>query len=142
MSNPYKKIPTDAGGLAWTNSPAPLKALQQFGAGAGFSSVITLHDNATQVEITVMGIESSGAVIRWIPTTETAGVSPFASVIASAAGANYDHAIAVGTTRIFAIPKESQGVNSIVGLGVQNGLYRRMAIVQANAASSVYTTTY
>lgn len=142
MSNYSKNLGVSAGGHAMVANPVPFKALQQFGAGGGVSSVITLHDNATNLEVTALGIETSGVAIRWIPATESAAVSPFASVTANDANANYDHVVPVGVTRTFVIPKETQGVNSVVGLGVQNGLYRRVAFIQTNVAASVYATTY
>lgn len=141
--NYSKSQARDTGGIVLTSDPVPFKALQQFGAGAGLSSVITFNDNATNLEVTALGTPgNSGIAIRWIPRTETAAVSPFASVIASAAGANYDHIVANGQTRTFVIPREVSPINSIVGANIQQGLYQRVAFVQANIAASVYATTY
>lgn len=141
--NYSKNIPRDVGGAYMTANPVPVEAIQQFGAGAGNSSVITFDDNATNLEVTALGTPgNSGIAIRWIPRTETAGVSPFASVIASAAGANYDHIVPNGVTRTFVIPREVGTINSVVGANIQQGLFRRVAFVQANVAASVYATTY
>lgn len=116
--------------------PAPFKAqARYYDDNAGVSSVITLTDNTTQIEV---GTNGSGAILRWVPATETAAVSPFASVLTS----NFDHFIPSNTVRSFVVPKETQGVNSIVGANVQNGLYKRVAIINPGPVSSVIVTEY
>lgn len=137
-SNDYAKSLPQAKGSGFSEYPAPLKAIARFYRDNGVtSSIQTLNDNTTQVEVGVNG--TSGAMIRWIPATETA-VAPAGSVLTN----NFDHFIAANTVRKFVVPKETQGVTSIVGLNVQNGLYKRMAvaIVNANGPASILTTEY
>lgn len=84
------------------------------------SSVITMTDNTTLLEV---GASGTSAVLRWVASTDTQG-----SVISIAgATANYDVIIPADSVRKLAVPHERIGVPSIVGLGVQAGLYRRYA---------------
>ena len=104
------------------------------------SSVISLNPNTTALEVGTFG--GQGVVIRWVPTTETAAVSPFASVISSGLGANFDHFVPPSTYRRFVIPKETGGnsQNPNSQAGSVHGLYQRVAIINAGAtASSVLT---
>lgn len=101
--------------------PAPFLAVRRITSeNATVSSVITLNDNTTSIEIAAIG---AAAAIKWIATSDTA-----ASVI-SAAGAtsNYDHVIASNTVRRFAVPQETRAITSIAGANVMNGLYQRVA---------------
>ena len=142
MANNYAKaLPRDANGADMQEYPAPFKALARYSSNnATVSSVITVTDNTTVVEITANG---SPVAIRWVPASETAGVSPFASVITTAgATANFDHMVPKDTYRRFVIPQEGVGVASVVGAGVQAGTYRRVAIISASAVSSVLTSEF
>ncbi len=134
---PYKQLPKDAGMSPMQEFPTPFKALvTRNRENAAASSVITLNDNTTTIEIIATG---APAYIRWIPTTETAA-APAGSVISAAGTANFDNAIAANTVRRFAVPIEAfvaQG--SIVGLNKQYGLYNRVAII---GAASVASTEY
>lgn len=111
------------------------KALARYGATVAASSVITLTDNTTELEVGAIG--GGGVVMRWVPAGDTA-----ASVVASGGTANWDHFIPPYEVRKFAVPKESQGTSSIVGLNVQNGLYKRVAWVAATGSSSVFAAEY
>lgn len=137
MANYAKGIPIGNTNTGMTEFPAPFKAQARYvDENAAASSVITLTDNTTQIEV---GTNlAGGAYLRWVPITETAAVTPFASVLTT----NFDHYIAPGTVRSFVVPKETQGVNSVVGANIQNGLYRRVATIGAGAISSVITTEY
>lgn len=116
--------------------PAPVKAQARFlRENAATSSIQTLTDNTTQVEVGTNA--TAGAWIRWIPATETAA-APAGSVLSN----NFDHYVPANTVRTFVVPRESQGVASIVGANVQNGLYRRMAVGTVSGAGSVLTTEY
>jgi len=127
MSYP-KPIPVDKNMQAMTDFPPAVKTVQNFAATTVASSVITFQDDATQMEVAAVG--GGGAAIRWIATTDTQ-----ASVIASGA-ANADHYIPSGTVRKFVIPKEVATVNSIVGANIKEGLYRRVAWVNAIPVST------
>lgn len=120
------------------NCPPPIKAIVRYvGENATASSVISLSDNTTAIEIAA---GANASFMRWVPVTETAGVSPFGSVIAVAgATANYDHVITPNTVRRFVVPIEvqnnSQGYSSMVGENRAYGLYQRVAIKTAGIAS-------
>lgn len=99
------------------------------------SSVISLNPNTTSLEVSAFG--GQGAVIRWIPLTETASVSPFASVVASGLGANFDHHIPAGEIRRFAVPKETQGRGTgNLQIGSTYGLYQRVARINAGTTAA------
>lgn len=100
------------------------------------SSVISLNPNTTSLEVSAVG--GQGIAIRWIPATETAAVSPFASVISSGLTANFDHHIQPGTTRRFVVPVERQGSPLVAGaqIGSVAGLYQRVARINAGATAS------
>ena len=136
MANYARNLPRDMGGEAMQDFPAPTIALEQYTTENGVaSSVISLHPNTTSLEISTSA--GQGAVIRWIKTTETAAVSPFASVIASGLGANYDHHIPAGVLRRFVVPKETQGIGTgNLQIGSTFGLYQRVARINAGAGPS------
>lgn len=134
--NYAKALPVDVGSNTMVGSPAPVKALQRFAASAAVSSVITLDDAATQVEV---GASGNGVLVRWVPRTETASVSPFASVTTG----NFDHYVPAGAVRYFVVPREVAPVTSIVGVNVAEGLYQRVAFIQQpGTAGSVISATY
>lgn len=109
--------------------PAPyLSQARNNATAAAASSVVSLNPNTTHLEVGAFG--GQGAVIRWIPTTETAAGTPFASVISSGLGANYDHYIPPSTYRRFVIPRETGG--SYAGqAGSIMGSYQRVAVAPA-----------
>lgn len=105
------------------------------------SSVIVLSQNTSAVEVGTFG--GQGVVIRWIPATETPSVSPYSSVIASGVAANYDHYVPPSTYRRFVVPREVMGLGASQAVGSMNGLYSRLAIVNAGTtASSVLTSEF
>jgi len=108
--------------------PAPVLALQRFSdENAAVSSVISLTDRTVQIEVAAVG---STGFLKWIPTTDTQ-----ASVVVGAVNPNYDHVIPAGTLRRFVVPQETQGVSSISGANVMNGLYRRVAYMSGGIGS-------
>ncbi len=142
MPNYAKSLPRDKGGdYPLQNYPAPLKALAQyFGDNVTASSVITMNVNTTQIEVGASGTNgANGALLRWIPITETAAVTPFASVTA----ANFDHFIPNNTVRSFVVPRETGGTAGVVTANIQNGLYQRFAVNRAGGAvTSIMSTEY
>lgn len=129
------KIPLDKAGTPMDTLPAPIKAKATYAATTIVSSVISFTDNTTMIEVGAIG--GGGIAIRWVPVTETAAVSPFGSVIASGAGANFDHIVPPGTYRRFVIPVETAGApQSVVGDNKRLGLYQRVAWVNTTALSS------
>ena len=130
---PYKQLPKDGGQSTMQEFPTPFKAIVTRNRDSAIvSSVITLSDNTTTIEVISTG---GPAFIRWIPTTDTA-----ASVISAGITANFDNAIAKDTVRRFAVPIEGfVGQASVVGLNKQYGLYNRVAII---GVASVASTEY
>ncbi len=98
------------------------------------SSVITLNDNTTDLEVGAVG---ASAFVKWISRTDTT-----ASVISAAGTANYDVFVPSGTVRRLVIPRETIGAGaSVVGANIQNGLYNRVAY-KTGGIGSVLTTQY
>lgn len=136
MSTNYaKQLPRDRGNEAMHDFALPFKALARNNTqNAAVSSVITLTDDTTALEIAAFG---GNAAIRWVATSDTT-----ASVIGAGATANYDNVIPSGEVRKFIVPIESQGVSSIVGINKQAGLYNRVAFISLNGPSSVMTAEF
>lgn len=133
-TNYAPKLPRDSTGEPMQEYPSAKTAnVTHASDNNATSSLITLNDNTTAVEIAAVG---AGAVVKWIATTNT---NP--SVISAAGTANFDHVIAPNTVRRFVVPIETIGVSSIVGANKQNGLYNRMAVKSVGAAS-VLSTEY
>lgn len=141
MSNWAKPNAIDQGGGTIQNAPAPYPSQEQYNSeNAVVSSVVNLHPMTSRIEVGALG--GQGVVIRWVPRTETASVSPFASVISSGLGANFDHWIPPGTYREFVVPKETGG--SPTGqVGSIYGLYQRVAwINKGSGPSSVIASEF
>lgn len=123
------------------DSPAPYKAVEQYTyENATASSVITLTQDTTAVEVSTGGVP---AFVRWVPTTETAAVSPFASVITIAGtSANYDFVVPANAVRRFVVPIESSvnttfgaTITSVQGQNREYGLFQRVAVKTAGIGS-------
>ncbi len=130
----YTSLARGDDGMEFQNSPAPQTAVARYNAGSGVSSVITVTDNTTTLEVGATG--GAGVFLKWIGRTDTIG---------SVTGANFDNFIPSNTVRRFAIPIETRGTSSIVGANIQNGLYNRVAwfsAVGAAGASSVIASEY
>lgn len=132
---PYRELPVDKNGAASQGSPPPYVGLQRFTSeNALVSSVVTLNDNTTVLEVEA---SVAPAVLRWVASSDTQG-----SVISIAGStSNYDVIVPAGAVRRIAIPIERQGVSSIVGMGVQAGLYRRVAW-KTTAIGSIMSVEY
>ncbi len=140
MINYSPALPRDENGNVKQEYAVPFKPNARYGTNnATTSSVITLADNSTEVEIAAVG---AAVAVRWIPATETAAVSPFASVITTGTSANFDYVVPKDTYRRFVAPQETQGVQSIVGVGVLNGAYRRVAVMSAATVSSIMVSEF
>lgn len=135
--NPYKNLPHDKGNVPMQEFPAPyLAKTRHTKENATVSSVVSVSHDTTSIEVAASG--GFAVAIRWVPTSETAAVSPFASIITLAgATSNYDHVIAKDTVRRFAIPIEVMATNnsSMVGANRTNGLYQRVAFKSMGIAS-------
>lgn len=136
MSLNYSRpLPKDSGSSeAMQEYPSPVLSVRTLATdNAVTSSVVTLSDKTTMMEITAIG---APAVIKWIATTNT---NP--SVISAAGTANFDHVIPAGTLRRFVVPRESAAITSIAGANIQEGLYQRVAW-KTSAAASILSTEY
>jgi hypothetical protein len=135
MATYVKSLTFDINGNPLQEYPQAYPALQSWEKdNAVVSSIINLNPNTTVIE--VGAYSGQGAVIRWVPLTETAGVAPAGSVIASGASANFTHQIPAGTVRRFVIPKETQGQTAGGQIGSVNGLYQRLAWINAGSTAS------
>ena len=130
MTVPYKPLPM-SNGQVFQEFPTANKALvTRLRESAVASSVITLNDNTTVVEVAAVG---GPAFLRWVATSDTQG-----SVISAAGTANFDNAVAPNTIRRFAVPIENfVAQTSIVGLNKQYGLYNRVALIGTASVASI-----
>lgn len=147
--NYSKGIPIGNNGVPEYQAPPAVRAVAANGStNQVTSSVITLTQDTTAIEIAVMG--TGGAAMKWISASDTQ-----ASVISVGAGANMDHGIGEDTVRRFVVPVETfpignftygnpstVAVTSQVGANRENGLFRRVAIISAGGTSSVLVTEY
>src|SRR4051812_25796803 len=115
MSNYYKPLAKDSQGETLFDYPAPYPAVARYNSENGVaSSVVSLHPMTSHLEVAAFG--GQGVKIRWIKTSETELVSPFASVIPSGISANFDHFVPPNVYRRFAIPRETGGsLNGQIG---------------------------
>lgn len=141
MANYAKNIPRDAGGQPMQSFPPNVVHVQtNMTTNQVASSMLNIHSDASMIEVAAFG--GQGAVIRWIPASETAAVAPYGSVVASGAAANFDHHVPTGWYRQFVLPKDTQGAYA-GGIGSVNGLYQRVAISNAGTtATSILVTQF
>lgn len=135
-TNNTNSLPRDKGGEALQNFPPPKLAQARYNYENGTtSSVISVSDNTTSIEVAAVG---QAAALKWIPQGNT---NP--SVITAVATANYDHIISANTVRQFALPIETIGASqgSVVGINRQAGLYQRYAI-KSMGVGSVLTAEF
>lgn len=115
--------------------PPTVKAIDRVAsANDSTSSLIGLTANTTSIEIVAGTIP---AIMRWVPATEASG---------SVSGTSFDHAIPSGGMRRFVVPIEvnnAQGYSSMVGLNVENGLFKQIAVQgHGGGNGSVLVTQY
>ena len=128
--NYARNLPRDTGGAAMQEFPAPYVANARIvSTNAVASSVISLNPNTTTLEVGTFG--GQGAVLKWIPRTDTSS----ASVISSGAGANFDHFVPTTCVRRFVVPREVAG-QPVGQAGSVNGLYVRVAVINAGIVAS------
>ena len=129
-------LPLDERGIPMQELPSPVLALATTVAVANISSVVTLNNNTTSIEVAATPL---AAAIKWIPVgaAQTSVISSFASA------ANFDHIVPAGTVRRFVVPRETQGIAGPALANSVHGLYQRLAVVPINAAvSSILVTEY
>lgn len=139
-TNPYPKLPRDTGQESMQNyaTHASVKAIYA-SENASTSSVITLTQDTTALEIVAIGALPSAGVMRWVSSVAAFGAAT--SVISAAGTANFDHVIPNNTITKLAVPIEFQNTNpgSVQGANRLNGLYRRVAIKSIGVASIILT---
>lgn len=134
MARYAKPIAVDKNGNPIDTASIPLKGIATVvSENATVSSVITLNDNTTDLEVAAV---TAPAFIRWIARSDTQG-----SVISAAGTANYDNIIPAGTVRKFVVPVEQLGTSSLVGANIANGLYNRLAY-KSGGIGSVLSVQY
>lgn len=129
MARYANAVPNDVYGNPIQGAGIPVTAIATIvSENAVVSSVITVNDNTTDIEVTAVG---STGFLKWITRAST---NP--SVIAAAGTANFDVVIPSGTARRLVIPRETGGAGaSVVGANIQNGLYNRYAYITAGIGS-------
>ncbi len=132
MSRYATPLANDINGNDIQNAAIPQPAIvTTTSENATASSVITLNDNTTDLEVAAVAVTG---FVKWITRSDTT-----ASVIAAAGTANYDVVIPAGTVRRLVVPRETQGTSSIVGANIANGLYNRVAYKTAGIGSILAT---
>lgn len=129
---PYQGLGIGENGAPFFSDASPVgPARKQYLSENGTaSSVLTLTDNTTVLEVATVG---APAYIKWITRSDTT-----ASVIAAAGStANFDDVVPANTTRIFPIPQETIGTSSLVGANIAAGLYNRVSVKTAGIASVI-----
>lgn len=123
-------------------TPPAIKAIKQYlSENATASSVISLTDNTTSIEVAAGG---APVAVRWVYASDGTGAAT--SVIAIAGStANFDHVVGQNTVRRFVVPIEminnAEGYSSVVGQRVANGLFARLAY-KSQGVASVAVTEY
>ncbi len=136
-TNPTNSLPRDRGGEAMQNFPPPKLAQARYNnENATASSVISVSDNTTSIEVAAVG---QAVALKWIAQSNT---NPSVITIAGATS-NYDHIVSANTVRQFALPIETIGASqgSVVGINRQAGLYQRFAI-KSMGVGSVLTAEF
>lgn len=135
MARYANAVPNDTVGNDIQGAAIPVPAITAIvSENAAVSSVITVNDNCTDLEVAAVG---STGFVKWITRGST---NP--SVFVAAATANYDVVIPAGTVRRLVIPRETGGAGaSIVGANIQNGLYNRFAYM-TSGIGSILSTQY
>lgn len=135
-----KPIPIGRNQVPHFDSPPAASAIGSLHRENGSTSSVTaFHANATVIEVAA---GTTPATIRWAVNQET-------SVVSAASGANFDHVIGTNEVRRFVIPRlttgiqssNSQGLPSVTGLNVSEGLFPAVA-TKSNGVGSVLLTQY
>lgn len=135
--NYAKGVPMGNNQVPFFNCPPPVKAvIARLSENATASSVITMSQNTTAIELTTLG---TAALMKWITVGDGEG-----SVFGNASVMSYDHVVAANTTRRFVVPIEvspNGAPSSMVGANIENGLFRRFAW-KTQGVASVYSNEY
>ncbi len=132
---PYKRLAQDQNDVDLQEFAVPFPAIITTNSENNtLSSLITLTDNTTSLEIHAVG---GAAAIKWITASTIAGLGNTSVASFSSVGgvANFDGMIPANYFRRFAVPQATGGVNSVVGLNKQAGLYPAVAVKSVGIAS-------
>ena len=127
----YRELPKSKNDMQFDSAPPAYTAWASQSGNPTASSVITLSDKTTIIEITaISGTAGSGGLIgRWGSASVTSSV--------------FDIFIPVGGSRQFAVPVSVFGTASIAGANVANGLYPTLSVMKATAvATSIFSVEY
>jgi len=124
-----RELPQDRKDQRFDGAPPAFPSLQSQMGVPTASSVVSLTDKTTVVEISaVSGQAGSGGIIgKWGS--------------ASVTSSNFDFFVNAGVTRDFVVPVSVAGINSVAGANVANGLYNAVALKVATATSTSVLTT-
>lgn len=109
---------------------------------ATVSSIRTLTADTTAIEVAATG---GPVYIKWLTRSVVDSSVAGTSVLATGAGANFDHVIPAASFRRFVVPiatNNPQGYGSFVGANVENGLYPNIAFAGGTGASVIAITQY
>ncbi len=123
-----RALPMDQQSQRYDGAPAAQISYQSQKGVPLASSVLTLTDKTTVIEVSAVSGQSGsgGLLMKWGPSSVTAS--------------NYDNFIQAGSTRTFVVPQSVFAQTSIAGANVANGLYSTVSFINATAVStSVYT---
>ena len=130
MSKYARELPQDKQNNVYPSPPAYTSYQSQKGVPLA-SSVLTLTDKTTVLEVMAIGGQAGNAAIlgKW--------------GVASVTTANYDFMVPVGGVYPFVVPVSVMAAASIAGANVMNGLYPAVSFITATATSaSVFTVEY
>lgn len=129
---PYKPLASDQNNNDLQEFALPYKALVTTQSENNVASAfITFNDNTTSIEVHAVG---AAAAIRFVTASTITGLGN-TSVITAAGTADFDGMIPANYFRRFPIPQATAGVNSVVGLNKQAGLFNGVAVKSVQIGS-------
>lgn len=130
MASYARRLPIDQNNNPYP-APPPFTSNQSQTGVPVASSVITLNDKTTVIDVTVMATAaaSAGIIGKWGS--------------ASVTSSNYDWVVQAGNFRTFVVPVSVMGTSSVAGANVANGLYNSVSVKTVNGtAASILTAEY
>lgn len=140
--NYAKGKPMGNNNVPFFDSPPAIKAIATTvkDSATTTSSILILNQNTTAIEASPTG---GPMFIRWLSQSTVDSSVAGTSVIATGAGANFDHVIPAANVRRFVVPINShsyaEAYGSAVGANVANGLFTHVAY--SGTATSILTVT-
>lgn len=132
MSNYAKQLPKSQNEMQYDAAPPAFVSNQSQNGVPIASSVVSLNDKTTVIELMVIGGQggNAGIIGKWGTGSVT--------------GTSFDIQVNSGQTRQFVVPQSVFGnISSIAGANVANGLYNSLSLKTATAQSaSVFSIEY